>query len=304
MTSASPDETLLPFESFEETLDAWLQLLRDQLGFRLWALLRDDHGHDRVLRSLDGFGNMPPGSRLRWLRDLDSEDDAQFVLAPRFGGKVVLSTERGETEVPVRACIRIALLRPNGQPYGALCALDPREQSDELERHTPLLRAAARQLSTMLINEWASVGRQREAERRMLSIGLDAATGLFSDAAWRRMIEIEEDRCRQLGASAGMIAMRLEQMPQDQRERERLVRRIGWIVRGATEPPNLAARLDERTFGLMSIDATLTDTQALAQRLGHAFEAEQLPVRIASAERGQGPQDLATCWLWALREVI
>lgn len=301
MPESAPPESA----PFEEKVDAWLEQGQALMGHRLWLLARLAPARAVVLRSLDGFGCVPPGTVLRLSCELWQAEQADGVhINPSLSNAALCIDDARELCLPVRSWVSAPLQDATGHAYAALFAMDSTAHDDSLHSYSHQLAFAARQLSTILIGEQQDVARQRDHERASMLSSIDPSTGLFSTSAWRSSLAVEEQRCHRLGTPGGAIAIRIQPSTEDRREHDRVLRRIGWIVRSLVQSSHLAARTDDYLLGVLCIGSHAAETQSLAQSLHAAFEQEQLPVRLAHAQRHPASRDLPTTWLTALREVV
>lgn len=305
MNAVQSASSLLPFTHFEDKVDAWLEQGHAQMGHRLWFLARLAPARAVVLRSLDGFGCIPPGTVLRLPCELWRAEQADGVhIIPSLLNAALCIDDARELCLQVRSWMSAPLQDATGHAYAALFAMDSAAHDDSIHCHSHSLRFAARQLSTIFIDEQRDVARQRDHERTSMLNSIDPSTGLFTTSAWRSSLAVEEQRCHRLGNPCGAIAIRIQTSTEDRREHDRALRRIGWIVRSLVQSPHLAARTDDHLLGVLCIDIHAPETQSLTQSLRAAFDQEQLPVRLAHAQRDPASRNLPTAWLTALRDVV
>lgn len=92
----------------------------------------------------------------------------------------------------------------------------------------------------------------------------DEQTGLYNPDGWERLLAAEEDRCRRHGLTASVVVVRVKD-PDDGSARR--TSEIGGAIRQICRAHDVAAYLDEGTFGILAVASGDEGSTALIRRI-------------------------------------
>lgn len=119
----------------------------------------------------------------------------------------------------------------------------------------------------------------------------DEQTGLYNPDGWERLLAAEEDRCRRHALAASVVVVQVKD-PEDgspQRAAE-----IGGTIRRICRAHDVAAYLDEDTFGILVVASGDEGSTALVQRVQGEL-GSGVPARWAAVVRNDS-RGLLDAW--------
>ena len=277
---------LNPSMPFEAACEAVVSYLKSTIPLGYWAVTRYDGTDQLYLAVQDDAYGRSAGDSHRW-----SDSMCQFSVAgeaPEIAPDAMSVPQYASAGVagmvPIGAYVGVPIRRTDGAPFGTICGLDPRIQSEELSRHEGLLHLLATLLSTVLEADLARTEAARLLERAELLAETDAMTGLYNRRGWERYLSFEDSRIRRYGDPVQVVVLDLDHLKlvNDTRGHEAgdeyicaAARSISRSIRAA----DVAARLGGDEFGIV---ARCTPAQAgvMVSRLRAELEQEGVGASI------------------------
>lgn len=123
----------------------------------------------------------------------------------------------------------------------------------------------------------------------------DEQTGLYNPDGWERLLEAEEDRCRRHGLTASVVVVQVQDPADDSAKR---ASEIGGTIRRICRAHDVAAYLDEHTFGILAVASGDEGSTALIQRVRGEL-GSKVTIRSAGVARNDS---LGLLEAWRLAE--
>ncbi len=125
-------------------------------------------------------------------------------------------------------------------------------------------------------------------------------TGLHNRAAWDRLLEAEEKRCRRYGSPAGVLVIDLDGLEEindaeGHAAGDHLLKRAAHVLREAVRETDVVARIDGDEFAILAPDESALAVEQLEKRL-----REQLREAGVKASVGSSRRDPRQTLTWAL----
>ncbi len=207
---ASPLLHASPASGFDDAGRLALKHLYDEIGFASCLLTRIE-GDDWIVLQAHGPGD--------WFGEGDVRSYADSLCARMVQGHgpcVAIDVAAVEpyagaplvAELGVAAYVGVPITWESGMLFGTLCAFDPRPAAAIVEHALPLLRLLSRLLGTIVLSEMREHAAQRRDEGLDLMTARHGRPASVGTKAWERALAHEERRCRTLGSSASVIAVR------------------------------------------------------------------------------------------------
>ncbi len=277
-----------PFRDFDAAAAGVLQLLQSNIGLGLWMVTRKEGDDWIVLTAEDRSYGVQAGDVLHWPDSFCSR--MVDGLGPRFAPAAMDVDAYREApiagELEIGAYVGIPLRGRDGSLFGTLCAIDPQPHA-ELERWREGVETYARLLATILGAELEEQNLARERELFEARSATDPLTGLYDAAAWKRLRDGEEERCKRYGSAAGIVLIDVDAPEDDESANElpRRLRRTAAALQTAVRDSDILARSGERTFAVLAPDESSHALERLERRLRELLEELGVPGRVGSARR-------------------
>jgi diguanylate cyclase (GGDEF)-like protein len=281
-----------PFRDFEEAASVVLRLLQENIGLGLWMVTRREGDDWIVLTAEDRTYGVNAGDVLRWSDSFCSR--MVRGLGPRIAPisaqiEAYANAPVGK-QMSIGAYVGVPLRRADGSLFGTLCAVDPEPQPESLESHLGSVEVYARLLATILNAEIESEARQRGVERVEARSDVDSLTGLYNRAAWDRLLEIEEKRCRRYGNPAGVLLVDVDGLEQviaaeGQAAGDHLLKRTAHVLLQTVRETDLVAWVGGDGFAVLTPDESALSLERLERRLKTELEKAGVAAAIGSARR-------------------
>ena len=272
-----PTAAGLPFSDFGAACRGVLQLLRDQLGLRLWAVTRVAGGEQLFLTADGDRSTGYPGAAglvVPWAASLCAPmvAGAGPTVAPRVDDAPAYADAPARRALPIGAYAGAPLRLADGALFGTVCGFDPDPQPAQTALAAPVLQLQARLLSTVLAFELAQDHQRQRAERAEAEAAMDPLTGLANRRAWDRLLAVEEARCARYGHPAAVLVLDLNGLKQvndtlGHAAGDALLRRTASLLSAHTRPGDLAARLGGDEFAVLAVHADGLSAAAESARL-------------------------------------
>lgn len=268
-----------------------LESLQQRFGMALWMVNRGDE--DSIVLQVRDSGIDPD--------DADVKSALQFycrvaaLTGPKIEPNVDDATTLAGTSITRRmnvgAYIGLPLMTDEGTLVGTMCAIDPERQPESLRKELPVFEAIASLLADMLLVESQHDQLMRRLERAEARL-VDSVTGLYNRQGWERLVQAEELRCDRYNRPAGAVIFRIE----DESAGEQVLSTAGELISQKTRETDVAARIDDDTFGLLVLE---TETQALSKVAARLDN--ELSMRGIAAAAGFAMRDPKTGFAGAIR---
>jgi GGDEF domain-containing protein len=259
-----------------------LAFLRERLGFAQWLVTRAE-GDDWIILETAGTSlGLKAGDVRSWRDSLC----ARMVEGegPRVAPKVTAVPAYAEAplrrELGIGAYVGVPLLRPDGTPFGSLCALDRRAGDERAAAELPLLELVAGMLGRLLHHALEAERVVRRGEQESL---LDPVTGLGTRESWDEVLQLEERRSKRYGNPATVVAIQASEWPPG--DRGLLERRLGRRLRDLVRDNDFVARVGEGRFLALAVECDEQAAEAVIRRMRRSLTEYGFKGRIAAAPR-------------------
>jgi diguanylate cyclase (GGDEF)-like protein len=292
------------YDSFSTASKAVLQFLRDHLGFNLWMVTRTVK-EDWIVLETDQADNsyaIKAGDVFRWsdsfcCRMVEGQGPC---IAPDSDTVEAYTTAPIAQQIQIGAYIGVPLRYEDGRLFGTLCAIHPEPMTAELLEQNHLIETLARLLCSLLDLELSKVHQTRRAERAEAEAMTDSLTQLYNRRGWDQLMAAEEDRCRQYGYPACVVAVDLDNLKHTNDTLghaigDQLLQAAAAALKGATRAKDVVARLGGDEFVVLGVEITPTAAHSMAQRLQAALKSANVSASVGLAMREPG-SDLYTAW--------
>lgn len=281
------DTAILLFSNFRETVQVILQSLHKRLGFQLWMFTRVNGEDWIVLEAADYGYNVTAGDIFKW------SDSFCSRMVEGKGPRVAFNAQQIKAyveapigrQVEICAYIGIPLCNTDGTLFGTLCAIDPATQPESIKSEQEFIELQARLLTTILHYELKTHESNRRCERIQLEAELDTLTGVYNRKGWDRLFHEEEERCLQLGLSASVLVVDLDDLKwtNDHLGHEagdHLIHDVAKCLLQNIRSEDVLARIGGDEFAILIIDTNLELTQQVVQRIQDELERNNLKASV------------------------
>jgi len=279
-------------KNFEEAGQAVLRYLHDRFGFNLWMITRVEGDDWIVLQSEDHGYNVQPGQVFRWADSFCSHMVTGNAprIAPRSDDIPLYLNAPIRKQVEIQAYIGQPLVSEDGHLFGTLCAIDPHPQAPELVQEAKLIEVFGELLSRILQAELREIEQVRQRERLEVEAMSDGLTGLYNRRAWDKLINAEEERCKQLGHPAAVVMIDLNNLKTvndhlGHEAGDELIRKTAVVLRDNVRNNDILARLGGDEFTILSIENDHSGAESLVNRITQAFEKAKISASSGMAMR-------------------
>lgn len=280
------------FKNFKDAGAKILEYLYHHFGFSLWMITRTEGDDWIVLQTNDHGYGVKPGQVFKWSDSYCS----QMVLgnAPSIAPnaqEIPLYVNAGINKiVDIRSYIGQPLLNEDGSLFGTLCAIDPSPQPRNIEKSADLLKLLSQLLSQILQSELKLNENTRVSEQFKMESLTDHLTGLFNRRAWDRLINLEEDRCKNYGHPTTIIMIDLNNLKKindeyGHDEGDKMIQETAQTIKNCVRSNDIVARLGGDEFAILNVETNLADTKKLSKRIFNALKAVNIEVAIGIAVR-------------------
>lgn len=280
------------FKSFEEAGQTVLKYLHTRFGFNLWMITRTEGDDWIVLQSEDNGYGIKPGQVFRWADSFCS----QMVQgkAPRiapYSPAIPLYRQAAINKlVDIQAYVGQPLVKEDGSLFGTLCAIDPQPKSEMLIEEAAIFELLAQMLSYILQTELRETQQIRKAEHFEAEALSDSLTGLFNRRAWDKLLELEEERCKQYGHPTAILMIDLNDLKitndsLGHAAGDELIQRMALTLKDNIRSNDIVARLGGDEFAVLSIETDLENAEKLVLRIQHALVQAGISAAIGLAMR-------------------
>lgn len=269
-----------------------LQYLRQHLGFDLWMITRVNGNDWIVLQAEDQGYEVIEGDVLKW----SDSFCAQMVqglgpnIAPCAMQVMTYANAPIGQKLPIKAYVGYPIVFANGELFGTLCGMDPKQQPTELEQQASLLQLLSQLLSRLLQLEWQHIQTQRENQRLANEALTDPLTGTYNRRAWQAFMTSEEHNCRTFGNEACLFVLDLNDLKKvndhgGHLAGDELIQTTVTSIQSVLAPSDILARLGGDEFVILAIDRDENSAQTLYQQLQLQLDHAHVSVAIGMAMR-------------------
>jgi diguanylate cyclase len=295
-----PTQPLRPFANFREAAEASLRMLRQRTRLSTWLFTRVDGNDWMVLAVSDGHYGLRTGDALKW-------DDSICSRMLRHGGPQAVADVAGHApygQAPIVGRgigaylgVPVAL---DGGTVGTLCAIDPQRAAAELEPWLPVAQICAQMLATLWKHDVDLQESQRRAERAEIDAMTDPMTQVYNRRGWRQLLVLEEERCREGHATAGIVVVDLDRLKQINDSQghpagDELIVRAAGQLGTSVRPTDVVARLGGDEFAVLMLAVGPLELARLAQRIEADLRGAGIAATVGYSWRGPD-RDLAEAY--------
>jgi len=269
-----------------------LSFLHQRIGMDLWMVSRADNEDSVVLAAEDHGYGVKEGDVFRWADTFCSRmvRGAGPRIAPRAVDVPAYAELPFTRQLPIGAYVGVPLVDGEGQLFGTLCGLNPREMPATIVNEQPMVEVLADMLSGLLSAELNTSALAREAEAARSEALTDALTGLANRRGWETALAAEEERCRRYGATACVVALELDGLKSpgvSGAARDAVLVRAAQALRQTVRKPDTLARLDDDRFVVLGVECTTAEAMALLRRLELGIQGAELSAALGMAMRNR-----------------
>lgn len=292
-----------PLSSFAQAASVVLDYLHSTYGLAVWLITRTA-GDDLVVlqHQGDGYG-VRPGGVVPWSASICSRmvQDEGPRVAPDAMAVPAYAEAPLARRHQVGTYVGVPLTGPHGELFGTLCGLDPCSSPAALAGAQPLFELQARLLSSLLAVELTAIAEARRAEVAESSASLDGLTGLLRRTAWDRLLQAEQERCRQHASPASILVLDLDglQARNDHRGHaagDELLARTGRIIAQSCRSTDLAARTGGDEFAVLCTGTPEGVAETVATRLQDRLQREGVQASVGVGGLDPRDGDLLAAW--------
>ncbi len=260
-----------------------------------WIVLQaEDHGYD-----------VKEGDVFNWTDSFCSRmvEGLGPCIAPNSGLVPAYLEAPIGRQVDIEAYVGLPLTKPDGTLFGTLCAIDPKKQSDDLIYELPQLELISRMLGTILSSELRAESEMRRAERAEMEASTDSLTGLYNRRGWDMLLSGEEERCRDYGNQASVLAIDLDGLKiiNDKfghSSGDEVIVKAAHAIKAATRECDVLARVGGDEFAVLAVQCDTEQGRKLVSRLEASLAEAGLQASIGLAHR-EPSKSLADAWTLA-----
>lgn len=269
-----------------------LHYLKQHLGFDLWMITRV-HGDDWIVLQAEDQGyRVEEGDVLKW----SDSFCAQMVqgLGPNIAPCAMQVISYANTPIaqklPIEAYVGYPIKLADGELFGTLCGIDPKQQPDNLTQHAPLLELISQLLSRLLQLEWQHIQTQRENQRHANEALTDPLTGTYNRRAWQAFLASEEQNCVSFGNEASLFVLDLNDLKKvndngGHLAGDALLQAAVHSIQSVLAPSDVLARLGGDEFVILAVDRDEPSSNQLYQQLQQQLAHDCVSVAIGMAMR-------------------
>jgi GAF domain-containing protein len=162
-----------------------LHYLKQHLGFDLWMITRVNGDDWIVLQAEDQGYQVVEGDVLKWSDSFCSQmvQGLGPNIAPCAMQVITYANTPIAQKLPIEAYVGYPIVFADGELFGTLCGIDPKQKPTDLEKQAPLLSLLSQLLSRLLQLEWQHIQTLRENQRLANEALTDPLTGKYFNAA-------------------------------------------------------------------------------------------------------------------------
>jgi diguanylate cyclase len=290
---ASPLLHASPASGFDDASRLVLRHVYDEIGFDSCLLTRIE-GDDWIVLQVHGRGrSLVEGDVLSYTDSLCTR------MVQGHGPCIALEVAAIEAyasapvvgDLGVAAYVGVPIVWENGMLFGTLCAFDVRPAPAIVEHSLPLLRLLSRLLGNIVVGEVREYGAQRRRERLELLATGEHAAGPVGARAWEQALAHEERRCKTLGSTASVIAVRTRAAGAGDATADLVP-----VVTDAVRPDDVVVALDGDTIGVLLPECKAGAAERILGRVQVALSSTEVEAGAALAARSPRVP-LAAAWV-------
>lgn len=211
----------------------------------------------------------------------------------------------GHYNLPIGAYIGFPLRLTDGHLFGTLCAIHPEPVAETIHQEQDLLATMACLLATLLEAELQRSAQTRRIEQAEAEALSDDLTGLYNRRGWNRLLRQEEVRCQQLGHSATIFVIDMDDLKKTNdaighAAGDALLQKTAAILKHTLRDHDVVARTGGDEFAVLGIEVGNQDALLLQERLEQAMTSAQISCSVGYAVRHPSA-GLEAAWLEADR---
>lgn len=280
------------FKSFQEAGQAVLHYLHQHFGFKLWMITRVEGNDWIVLQTEDHGYGIQPGQVFEWANSFCFhmiEGNAP-AIAPRSEDIPLYATAPMQQNFCIKSYIGQPLFNEDGTLFGTLCAVDPEVQPYTIIEDIGMVELFGKLLSSVLQAELRKHEHTRQQELLKQQASKDELTQLYNRRAWEKLLQTEEQRCKQYGYSAAVFFIDLNDLKKvndsfGHQEGDRLIQHAAQVLRDNVRSNDIVARIGGDEFVILSVENEKASAERLLDRLIQAFANAKIEAAIGMAMR-------------------
>jgi diguanylate cyclase (GGDEF)-like protein len=269
-----------------------LHYLKQHLGFDLWMITRVNGDDWIVLQAEDQGYQVVEGDVLKWSDSFCSQmvQGLGPNIAPCAMQVITYANTPIAQKLPIESYVGYPIVFADGELFGTLCGIDPKQQPADLERQAPLLSLLSQLLSRLLQLEWQHIQTLRENQRLANEALTDPLTGTYNRRAWQAFMTSEEHNCRTFGNEACLFVLDLNDLKKvndhgGHLAGDELIQTTVSSIQSALAVSDVLARLGGDEFAILAVDRDESSAQTLFQQLQQRLDQAHVSVAIGMAMR-------------------
>jgi diguanylate cyclase len=255
-----------------------LEFLHERLGFQLWAVTRTYNDHWIMLVTKDNGYHVKDGDVFVWSDSFCSRmvQSKGPQIAPRVKDIPEYVSAPIGTEFPIASYIGMPLKKDDGSLFGTLCAIDPVEHPDSLLDELPLIKLFSELLEQLLQADMKTAELLDRLENAQLTMGKDPVTQLNNQATWDLLMIKEQKRCDELGSSALIIILNIDNGVS--------LSKVAQYLKDIFRSTDIEAYMGNNCFAVLAIEIDNLFNEEFISRIIQSFIAENITGKIGWAE--------------------
>lgn len=282
----------ISFKGFQDAGQAVLKYLHQHFGFNLWMITRVEDNDWIVLQSEDHGYAVQPGQVFEWANSFCCHmvTGKGPRIAPRSEEIPLYATAPINQHFCIKSYIGQPLFKEDGSLFGTLCAVDPEAKSDAIIQDLAMVELFSKLLSSILQAELRQNEQIRQQELLQQQASKDELTGLYNRRAWEKLLQAEEERCKQYGHPAAILFIDLNDLKKvndslGHKEGDQLIQHTAQVLQENVRSNDIVAHIGGDEFVILSIENDKAGAERLLDRLIEAFAEAKIEAAFGMAMR-------------------
>lgn len=285
------NESLLPYQSFDQACRAVLEALQNQFGFDLWMMTRTLEDEWVVLQAKDQFYQVQEGQVFRWQDSFCSRmvQGEGPNIAPNSDLISAYAQAPIGQQVDIKAYIGLPVYRQDGELFGTLCAIDPHTQPEKIREAQPTIELMAKLLGTLISKEFELLESKRNCKQALNLAETDKLTNCLNRRGWERATKAAIIENKSLGTPVHVFIIDLDNMKKVNDEQghlagDALIKRSAELLYTHLADQDVIARLGGDEFGVITFNQSPQEADIWLNQLTRLFQASDIAASIGHAK--------------------
>lgn len=285
------NETLLPFQNFDQACHAVLELLQNQFGFDLWMMTRTLEDEWVVLQAQDKSYQVQEGQVFRWQDSFCSRmvQGEGPNIAPDSDLISAYAQAPIGQQVDIKSYIGLPVYRQDGELFGTLCAIDPNIQPETIREAQPTIELMAKLLGALISKEFELLESKRNCKQALTLAETDKLTNCLNRRGWERATEAATIENKSLGTPVHVFIIDLDNMKKVNDEQghlagDALIKRTAELLYTHLADQDVIARLGGDEFGVITFNQSPQEADTWLNQINHLFQESDIVASIGYAK--------------------